>query len=696
MPTDPLRLEGTTIAEKYRLEKCVGVGGFAAVYKALHITWQRTVAVKVFRELDRMTPGAREDLVKSLVQEASVLAELSERDATICQARDIGTVTTEDGRWHPYLVLEWLEGTSLDRVLKAERKTNTPPRTVSQAIEFLTPIARALGMAHKRGVAHRDVKPANIFVMGDARADHTVKLLDFGIAKVVSDLQDSQDAFSETKGTSSAYTPTYAAPEQFSRRFGATGPWTDVYALSLIFVELVTGRPPSDGSTVAELAFAAIDVNRRPSPRARGANVTDSVEAVVMGGLGVEPKSRYQTMAEFWNMLLQASGDLRGDLALALAPTDAPSSRVLSAARPPQAAPVPSLAPPSSLTTGAPQQVSISAPAGKNSGLVLAVVGIAVLVLGSLAAVGVFVIRARVANSNAQKTVTSASAVASVGPIASVAVAPKFECPADMVKVPAGKFFMGSDEKTDFSFEKPAHQITLGEYCIDRFEVTAGDYKICSDQGDCKRPEASNEWEGISPREHKIYDSLCNLDKPDKTSHPMNCVDWRMSRGYCKAKKKRLPTEAEWEHAARGSDGRRYPWGDDLPTAKHLNACGTECVAWGKKNGVDESPMYKDTDGFENTAPVGSFPAGKTVFGAEDMVGNVWEWVYDNYAPYTDASETDPRGPMKGEDRVIRGGAWNGTDPAWVRPTFRYHDVPDKRSYGIGFRCALSTGNDGS
>ena len=229
--------------------------------------------------------------------------------------------------------------------------------------------------------------------------------------------------------------------------------------------------------------------------------------------------------------------------------------------------------------------------------------------------------------------------------------------------------------------------------------MTVERYKSCSDKGECKRAGTTNDWDGITAKDRASFDPLCNArDAEGLAKHPINCVDWDQAAAFCKAAAPhgRLPTEAEWEFSARGPDGRKFPWGDDWPSASWLNACDKSCVAWGKKNRVEEKAMYADDDGYATTAPVGSFPKGASRYGVEDVVGNVWEWTADWYAPYAEASganavSSNPRGPdaeVDGQGRVIRGGAWNGAYPAWVRPTFRYHDAPAKKSYGVGFRCA--------
>jgi len=670
---DPLHLVGTVIADKYAVEDVVGEGGFAIVYRATHRVWQRPVAIKVFRALVGLARDRHAQLVESFVQEGRLLAELSERSAAICQARDVGMLTTKDGLEIPYMVLEWLEGRSLEEVLAAERAAGLPPRTPEAALALLEPAADALALAHKKGIAHRDVKPANVFILGDARGEHSVKLLDFGIAKVVQDAQRDSGSFNQTQGLMSSFTPAYGAPEQFSRAQGATGPWTDVFALALIFTELLTHTSPLVGDDLTQLAFAAMDPQRRPTPRTLGADVPDAVEAVLARALAVKIESRYASMGELWSAL-------RSALALDGAYVGTDSTR--SEPRLPASRSGPD---PNAVTAlpEATMRVSVRPPAPPRRVPFLAIgVGLAALALG-----GAYLFRSRPAPPPAPVTVASGAPP--------IVAPPEPTCPPGMTKIAAGRFFMGSDDRKDEKDERPAHQVALGAYCMDTTEVTVEAYKACSDRGDCKRAPTENEWEGITAQDHKLYDPLCNMREPEaRGRHPVNCIDWELASAFCKATGRRLPTEAEWEYATRGSDGRKYPWGDDPPTSGgHLNACGKECVAWGKKHPDPDNPlvaMYPVDDGFANTAPVGSFPKGASPFGLQDVVGNVWEWVADWYAPYTPDATVDPKGPAEGTTRVLRGGAWNGSSVAWVRPTYRFKSDPTLRSHGIGLRCALS------
>ncbi len=692
---DPLALVGTIIAEKYAIEALVGEGGFASVYRARHTLWNRAVAIKVFRALGDLPADRRAQLIDSFIQEGRLLAELSERSAAIVQARDVGTFVSQDGREMPFMVLEWLEGQALDQVIAAERAARFPPRTAEQALRLLEPAAEALALAHRKGIAHRDVKPANLFILGDARGDFTVKLLDFGIAKVVQDVQRLGGAFAQTQGVMSSFTPAYGAPEQFSRSHGATGPWTDVFALALIFTELMIDAPPLQGDDLTQLAFVSMDPHRRPTPRAFGVNVSDEVEAVLKRALAVMPEERFQSTGELWDALRRA---------LSLEPSRAfvDSARSLpdpipSGGRPLPVAPTMLATPPSMSmppmdprSTGPrsihPTMRAVEAPPKRSAAPLVAAGAGVVLLLG----IGGGVWFARQARDEAKKTPV---ATASVVPSASVAPPPPATCPPGMTKIPGGKFFMGSDDRKDEEHERPAHQVTLDPYCMDTTEVTVAQYKACSDRGECRRAPRENEWEGIDAASHKLYDPLCNIRDPEaKASYPINCLDWQLASEFCKAVKKRLPTEAEWEYATRGSDGRKYPWGDDPPkSGGFLNACGAECVAWGKKHPDPDNPlaaMYPVDDGFATTAPVGSFPKGNSPFGLSDVVGNVWEWVGDWYAPYAGEAATNPTGAATGTERVLRGGAWNGSDVAWVRPTYRFKASPALRSHGIGVRCA--------
>ncbi|WP_437303798.1 SUMF1/EgtB/PvdO family nonheme iron enzyme [Sorangium sp. So ce388] len=736
--SDPLAIAGTLIADKYRIEHAVGEGGFSVVYKAEHVIWKQPVALKCFTLLANAPAEQRDQLLQAFIQEGKLMAELSSRSAAIVQARDIGTFNAPDGQWLPYMVLEWLEGKPLDRVLYEETTGGLPPRDVYATVSLLESAAVALELVHSRGIAHRDIKPANLFVIGPPRDTSTfVKVLDFGIAKVMAEHAAAATALAHTGKDITAFTPSYGAPEQFSRTHGATGPWTDVFAMALIMIEAMLGGAPAlQGDDYIQLAVASRDPSRRPTPRTLGLTVSDEVEAVFEKALAVAPADRFPTMGRFWAALHRAVFPEAPGWAVAtgggsLAPSAAGSSPRISAPRmswphaattaPTMAAPPTASAPghgPSAVPAAPGTEVNttggtandaaaqrLAAKAAPRSKGALALGGVAVA-LAAGGAIAWSLLRgaptpppssADEASRSAPVASASAAAVAMASaapPASAAAAARRTECPSGMVLVPGGKFFMGSDEP-DFKLWQPAHKVTIDTFCIDAYEVTAGDYKACSDKGECKRPPATPDFpklDGMSAAEHQktltALAELCTFGKPDLERHPINCVSWSLADAYCEVHGKRLPTEAEWEYAARGSDGRKFPWGDEPGDKTFMNACGTECTAWEKARGLRPSTrMYDADDGFFGTAPVGSFPKGKTRFGAHDVVGNVWEWTADWFETYKDEEQVNPKGAPAGDRKAIRGGGYNGGVLLWLNPAFRYHQVATASAPGIGFRC---------
>ena len=257
-----------------------------------------------------------------------------------------------------------------------------------------------------------------------------------------------------------------------------------------------------------------------------------------------------------------------------------------------------------------------------------------------------------------------------------------------MLYVPAGEFTMGSDAGD--SDEKPTHTVTLAGFWIDRTEVTNAMFKkFVAATGYTSDAEktgvgyifdlATHSWpvtRGANWQQPRGPGStLAGLD-----DYPVVQVTWNDARAYCAWAGRRLPTEAEWEKAARGSDGRTYPWGNQAVVDNLLNFADRNLPTSWSDNNVD--------DGYQHTAPVGHYPAGASPYGALDMAGNVWEWMADWYGEtyYATSPDHDPTGPTTGNVHVIRGGGWND-GAANVRAADRYALPPDGLGENGGFRC---------
>jgi serine/threonine-protein kinase len=230
---------------------------------------------------------------------------------------------------------------------------------------------------------------------------------------------------------------------------------------------------------------------------------------------------------------------------------------------------------------------------------------------------------------------------------------------AAMVLVPASDFPMGSSNGG--ADERPIHSVYLDDYYIDKFEVTNALYKVCVNAGVCNPPIHTGSFTRSSYYGNAQYDQ-----------YPVVYMDWNMANTYCEWRGAHLPTEAQWEKAARGTDARIYPWGRDADCQKaNYQGSGNGCVG--------------------GTSKVGNYESGKSPYGAYDMAGNVWEWVSDWYseAYYQTSLSSNPIGPDFGLSRVLRGGSWSRGQYE-IRASERNKFKPDYYNFDIGFRCANS------
>lgn len=440
-------------------------------------------------------------------------------------------------------------------------------------------------------------------------------LADFGIAQLT-DMTQTQSVLG---------TPQFMAPEQWRGETPTAA--TDQYQLAAMTYQLLTGEVPFAADNAAGYMFKHINES---VPLAAGQPA--AVQAALARGMAKEPAARFGSATQFANALGTAVA--------------APSTVLFDEPLPTPVAPTPEPT--------------------KKRPLVPFLLGLIVL-----AAVGWLAWSQLGGGSGGGDDGALEATVREVQTAAGLHT---------MVVIPAGDFVMGStaeqiargvelcDEARGSGAcsaeccadEAPVRTVTLDEYAIDQLPVTNLKYAACIDAGDCTPPL------DVVPFENK-----------ERPQHPVVAVTWEQATNYCEAQGLRLPTESEWEKAARGTDAPIFPWGDEFEPAR-LNFCDARCTL-----------PYADAfdDGFAQTAPVGRFPGSASVWGVGDMAGNVWEWTADWYAPYLADDVLNPTGAADGDFKVVRGGSFESAMNG-VRSTDRFQQDPEIFDNGIGFRCA--------
>ncbi len=647
---------------QYRIEARIARGATSTIYKAYQEKLDRYVAIKVLSPHFVDEPG----FLDRFYQEARAVARLDHPNILPVYDFDQLDETV-------YIVMKYVDSGTLRHMMQG-------PLDLALTLEIITQIGLALGYAHRQGVVHRDVKPGNILI-----ADRNWALLtDFGLAKIL-------DAGQRLTRTGAGVgTPEYISPEQAQGK--AVDGRADLYSLGAMLYEMLTGHLPfeSDSSIATALKHVTDPVT---PPCVYRPDLPPAVEQVILKSLEKEPDRRYASAEAMLAALTRAvsSNSTPGALALpveAARPIDEPvpaqsSWRLKLAASWIALRQQANQSAQHLRTWGLTQRERLTSSqnwtkpfANRRIIAITAAILLVLLTCGVLMPLAVpsIVPAAMVSMTPASKTVPAATmtlqplpthtlAPASTSPVI-VSTAPALTAtpelsvsiPPGMDLIPAGTFTMGAVSGEFEANETPPHTVYLDDYFIDSVEVTNAQFaRFVAGSGyqtDAEQAGDSTTWR--------------SFDSPDRQRFPVIFVSWNDATRYCAWLGKRLPTEAEWEKAARGTTKRIYPWGNTFNSkfANTLEAGIGQPVAVGSRSA--QSP-----------------------YGLWDMSGNVWELVQDWYdgGYYTDSPKSNPSGPASGLFKVIRGGSFK-TQPERATTTIRKQTSQDSRGDDVGFRCA--------
>ena len=682
---EPDPLLGKRLGQCEILEK-LGEGGMGAVYKAEHVGLRHLRAVKV---LPQAKAELSERAVQRFLREARALAQLEHPN--IVKVHNVA----EAEEWH-YIEMEYVEGQSLQDLLAEKGKLDQ-----SQATGIMLDVAGALAVAHSQGIVHRDIKPANILLDKNG----TVRVIDFGLAKSV----EGADSLITLEGKGGIGTPSFMSPEQCDGM--ALDGRSDIYSLGVTYFALVTGELPFKGENT-------LDVMRQhrqeapPDPRSISPDLSDDVQRIIAKAMEKKPERRFQTCDELTAALSaviegKGLGARTGALLLWML----------------------ELGPRGTVRVAALLWRMLCATARGFRTVVSLLPGLTWRHKGAVAVVAVVLllclppIRTRLVDT-ARTLIARLRHEAEPG---AVRINPNDG--AEMVWIPGGEFLMGSSPEDHRQFledslrsrwnphrqkaylqewlaahgkdELPKHRVRVDGVWVYRCEVTVDQFKRFVEatgyRTEAERDghgqflrRADAQWQDVAGLTWRTpFDTKRNAP----TDHPVVQVSWNDAQSYCQWAGVRLPTEAEWEYAARGGatgvagkPRHWFPWGSGAPSQPMANVVDESLLRY---YGRKWSGFPKYDDRHIHTAPVASYPANG--FGLFDMVGNVREWCADWYDEtyYQRSVSANPAGPLNGTDRVTRGGFWVATAYS-TRISSRSAALPDLRSPGIGFRCVAS------